>query len=181
MFFNSCSMFFLQFNHCFLCFSMLQRWHGNDPSLWSDFKSSNDYGARAVQYCILKCLLESEFKCKISIVISVHSTNGRFPQTPLPEVNHRALTCVLQLYERQATKFPGMEKQGYSRLLAWGAKRRKDSVKSDYCFNSFLFHRICSGSCEREKSSMEMRYYRKRKHFCFSPLNGKQFGEGAKS
>ena len=48
-----------------------------------------------------------------------------FPQTPLPEVNHRALTCMFQLYERQATKFSGMEKQGYSQLLARGRKGKK--------------------------------------------------------
>ena len=149
---------------------MFQPWNGNDPSL--GLTSNHPMTIGALQYCILWCLLESEFKCKSSSVISVHSTNGRFPQTPLPEVNHRALTCVLQLYERQATKFPGMEKQGYSRLLAWGRKGEK--LMERFCeirllFNSFLFHRICSGSCEREKSSMEMRYYRKRKHFCFPP------------
>ena len=178
--FNGCSMFFtsqplfsmffyvffynstILFLYVFLCSNhgmvTTHRW------VWLQIIHCNDYWSYAVLHLMIKF--------KSSIVIFVHSTNARFPQTPLPEVNHRAPTCVLQLYERQATKFPGMEKQGYSRLLAWGRKGEK--LMERFCeirllFNSFLFHRICSGSCEREKSSMEMRYYRKRKHFCFPP------------
>ena len=52
-------------------------------------------------------------------------------------------------------------------------------------FNSFPFRRICAGSCKREKSSMEMRYFIERENLLSANkilfINGKLFVGGAKS
>ena len=120
------------------------------------------------------------FNCNIT----VHSTNARFPQTPLPEVNHRALTCVLQLYERQATEFSGMENRDTLSFQHEREKEKsqwKDSVKSDlkHCltvssFTEFVLAAVKGRNLQWKCDITE------RGNITDFPPNGKQFWERCK-